>query len=280
MPRRNLSTNDIDYIAGEAARKAPIRWLVLTGVVLILLVAAGTALVAEGLRQRALQAERRGLANTALLLAKHFDQQIDEFTQAPTEALKAIEAASRSELGAFRGELSSLKVHELLRGSKSRLFAISYVTIFAADGALINSSDSWPTKDINVGDRAYFRTLRDGKVWQVVEFVKRRLNDKWAIIVARRISSPNGQFLGVVSRSIDPRAVEDFFGSIANAPGASIGLFHADGTLLARYPRADDKKEFRLRSASSRTALKRSIWDQRAQEPTQRSGQNRSGSTS
>lgn len=241
MPRRNLSANDIDYIAGEAARKAPIRWLVLTGALLILLVAAGTALVAESLRERALQAERRSLANTALLLAKHFDQQIDEFSDVPTDALKAIEAASRADAGAFGGGLSTLKVHELLRGNKSRLFAISDVTIFAADGALINSSDAWPAKDINVVDRAYFRTLRDGKVPLVIESVKRRLNDRWAIIVARRISAPNGDFLGVVSRSLDPRAVEEFFGSIANAPGASIGLFHADGTLLARYPRADDK---------------------------------------
>jgi diguanylate cyclase (GGDEF)-like protein len=241
MPRRNLSANDIDYIAGEAARKAPIRWLVLSGALLILLVAAGTALVAESLRERALQAERRSLAHTALLLAKHFDQQIDEFAEAPADALKAIEAASRSDAGAFRGELSRLRVHELLSGVKSRLFAISEVTIFAADGALINSSGAWPGNDINVAERAYFRTLRDGKVPLVIELVQRRLNDTWAIVVARRISTPNGAFLGVVSQSLDPRAVEEFFGSITTAPGASIGLFHADGTLLARYPRADDK---------------------------------------
>jgi diguanylate cyclase (GGDEF)-like protein len=236
-----MSANDIDYIAGEAARKAPIRWLVLTGVLSIVLVAGGTALVAESLRDRALQTERRSLANTALLLAKHFDQQLDEFSEAPNEALKAIEAAAQPDVGAFRGEMATLHVHEILRGSQGKRSAISDVTIFAADGALINSSDAWPVKDINVADRAYFRTLRDGQLPQVIELVKRRLNDRWAIIVAQRISAPNGEFLGVVSRSLDPRAVEEFFGSIANAPGASIGLFHSDGTLLARYPRADDK---------------------------------------
>lgn len=241
MPRRKLSANDIDYIAGEAARKAPIRWLVVTGAMMILLVAGGTALVAESLRTRALQAERRNLANTALLLSKHFDQDIQESAEVPDDASRAIDHASRADVGGFRGELATLHVHELLRGSQSRRSDISDVAIFDTDGRLINSSDAWPVKEINVADRAYFKTLRDGISSQVIELVRRRLNGRLAIIVARRVSAPDGTFLGVVSRSLNPRAVEEFFASIANAPGASIGLFHSDGTLLARYPRADDK---------------------------------------
>ena len=43
-----------------------------------------------------------------------------------------------------------------------------------------------------------------------------------------------------MTRRINPANYEKFFASVALGTGAAISMFHADGTLLARYPRVDD----------------------------------------
>jgi PAS domain S-box-containing protein len=56
----------------------------------------------------------------------------------------------------------------------------------------------------------------------------------------RRISGPRGEFLGVLLALIEIRYFEDFYQAI-NPRGGSVGIFRDDGTLIARYPRAEDK---------------------------------------
>ncbi len=61
----------------------PIRRLIFCGVVLIAAIAIGTAAMVDSFRERALANSNRELENTALLLARHFDQQLEdlEFVQ-------------------------------------------------------------------------------------------------------------------------------------------------------------------------------------------------------
>jgi len=57
----------------------PIRWLVLGGVFLIAAITIGTTIIAGNFRERALSSSERELENTVLLLARHFDQQLEDF---------------------------------------------------------------------------------------------------------------------------------------------------------------------------------------------------------
>src|SRR6266849_9994590 len=57
----------------------PIRWLILGGVFLILAITIGTTIMAGTFRERALNSSKREVENTVLLLARHFDQQLDDF---------------------------------------------------------------------------------------------------------------------------------------------------------------------------------------------------------
>ena len=43
-----------------------------------------------------------------------------------------------------------------------------------------------------------------------------------------------------MTRRIDPAHYEKFFASVAPGSGAAISMFHADGTMMARYPRVDE----------------------------------------
>ena len=63
----------------------------------------------------------------------------------------------------------------------------------------------------------------------------------WSIIFARKVSAPSGEFLGLISASLETSRLEAFFSRITQTPGDAISMLRADGVLLARYPPLDDK---------------------------------------
>ena len=73
----------------------------------------------------------------------------------------------------------------------------------------------------------------------LAEPVRSYFTGNWTTVIAHRLSGPNGVFLGVMARRIDPVNFEKFFASVALGKGAAISMFHRDGTMLARYPHAD-----------------------------------------
>src|SRR3954454_695653 len=77
MTTDGSSTTAIRRLAG---RTGPIRWLVAGGVTLIAAVALATTIVANNFRESALNSAGRELENTVLLLARHFDQQLEDLT--------------------------------------------------------------------------------------------------------------------------------------------------------------------------------------------------------
>jgi diguanylate cyclase (GGDEF)-like protein/PAS domain S-box-containing protein len=70
----------------------------------------------------------------------------------------------------------------------------------------------------------------------LVEPVYSRITGMWTTVIARKVTGPKGEFLGVIGRGIEPANFEKFFATVALGEGASISMHHRDGTLLARYP--------------------------------------------
>src|ERR1700742_5331422 len=61
------------------SRGGPIRWLVIGGSLLIAAITLGTTIMAGNFRERALASAGSQLENNVLLMARHFDQQIEDF---------------------------------------------------------------------------------------------------------------------------------------------------------------------------------------------------------
>ena len=117
---------------------------------------------------------------------------------------------------------------------------VAGANVFDSSGVLINSSQRWPVADVRISDRAYFNKLKNNPgLLEEVEVVASRFSAAKAIVFARRISGPHGEFLGVVSRAIAPDALEAFFASAGLGPQASVAMHHRDGQLLARFPYAE-----------------------------------------
>jgi diguanylate cyclase (GGDEF)-like protein len=219
----------------------PIRWLVLGGVFLIAAITIGTTIMAGNFRERALDNSKRELENTVLLLARHFDKQLEDFTVIQKDVVTQILVAGITSPDIFRGEMATLEWHEVLRVRAEGYSDVAGVNLFDSEGMLINSSETWPVPDIKISDRPYFKAFKSGAAATpvLIELVQSRFSAGWATVIAHKVTGPKGEFLGVVTRAITPASFEKFFASLALGEGAAISMYHRDGTLLARYPHVE-----------------------------------------
>jgi diguanylate cyclase (GGDEF)-like protein len=225
-----------------SAFRGPIRWLVLGGALLIAAIAIGATIMAGTFRERALRNSERELENTVLLLARHFDQQLADFEVVQKDVIAFMRSSGIATPENYRRRMSTRDIHLML---KSKIDALSYVgglNVFDADGALINASAAWPVPPVNAADRMYFRRFATDphSPEMLIDPVHSRITGVWTTVIARKITGPKGEFLGVIGRGIEPVHFEKFFATIALGPSASIAMHHRDGTLLARYPHAPD----------------------------------------
>jgi diguanylate cyclase (GGDEF)-like protein len=200
----------------------------------------GTTIMVGNFRERAVNSNERELEDTVLLLARHFDQQLEDFTV----ILKDVAAQIHSDgitADMFRGQLATLEWHESLRTKMGAYSDLAGINVFDANGKLINSSEVWPVPDVNIADRGFFRTFKAGKETSsiLVELAQGRIASGWATIVAQKVTGPRGELIGVMTRAIAPATFEKYFASVALGEGAAISLYLRDGTLLARYPHVE-----------------------------------------
>ncbi len=64
-------------------------------------------------------------------------------------------------------------------------------------------------------------------------------NGRWTVLMTHRLHTVDGTFGGIVVAFIDLSYFEDFYKAVELRENGSIILHHRDGTVLARFPRAD-----------------------------------------
>jgi diguanylate cyclase (GGDEF)-like protein len=222
----------------RSASGNPIRWLILGGILLIAAITIGTTIMVGNFRERALNSSKRELENTVLLLARHFDQQLQDFGAIQEDLIAYMRSAGIDTSEHYRRRMSSADVHLMLRAKIGALSYVGGVNLLDSEGALINSSSNWPVPAVSVTDRDYFKTFKSdpGSPPLLVEPVYSRVTGAWTIVLARKLTGRNGEFLGIIGRGVEPAHFERFFASVALGTDASISILHGDGTLFARYP--------------------------------------------
>ncbi|WP_050626407.1 bifunctional diguanylate cyclase/phosphodiesterase [Bradyrhizobium viridifuturi] len=232
----------------------PIRWLILGGAVLMAAIAIGATLMAGNFRERALHNSERELENTVLLLARHFDQQLDDLEVVQRDLIAFMRDNGIATVENYKRRMSSADIHAMLKSKMDALSNVGSLNVFDADGALINSSGAWPLPQVSIADRNYFQIFKSSPYspdMQVAPVIS-RVNGGWTTVIVRKVTGPHGEFLGVVGRGIEPATFEKFFSTVALGEGAAISMHHRDGTLLARYPHVEEMigKNFRTGPAS------------------------------
>ena len=240
--------NDVDR---PKRRSAPSRRLSLAGVVLV-----GITVIAAGLtiwdrREEAIASYRREITNLGIALA----EQTARSMQAVDLVLKEIQAevvARRTQTPEqLRRVMGTEAVHRYLVSRRETLPQAGAVGLIGADGTLVNGSRQWPTPAMDLSDRDYFTHFRDHNDAGIFIGAPRPdlRTGEWTFFLGRRISGPRGEFLGVLLALIEIQYFEDFYQAI-NPRGGSVSIFRDDGTMIVRYPRAEEKMGEKLPSAT------------------------------
>jgi hypothetical protein len=108
--------------------------------------------------------------------------------------------------------MSSQDIHLMLKTKMNALSNVGGINVFDADGTLINSSAIWPTPSVSVADRGYFKTFKSDphSPAMVVEPVFSRITGLWTTVIARKVTGPNGEFLGVIGAASSPSISNGF----------------------------------------------------------------------
>ncbi len=169
---------------------------------------------------------------TALILREHARKVIETAELALSQIDGHIRGLDWEAIG------HSAEVHDFLDGLDQSLSQIAMLTLIDPDGRVRNTSKAFPiVREVYVGDRDYFATLAAGERDTVISHVNvGRLTGNPAFSVARRRSTADGRFDGIIAATIDPEYFGRFYRSIIEAGGDSIALILGDGTVLVREP--------------------------------------------
>jgi diguanylate cyclase (GGDEF)-like protein len=252
VKRREAAADTADSIDEPTIRRDPIRWLIACGMLLIAAIVIGTAVMIGNFRERGLESSERELENTVLLLARHFDQQLEDFVVIQNDLVALARSAELTSPDLFKRYMSTYETHLMVNAKVGGSSDVSAVNVYDADGSLINSSEAWPAPAVNIADRAYFEVLKSGTASTPfqIELVRSRFSGGFLTILARKITGPSGEFLGVATRRLVPAKFEDFFSSVALGKDAAISMFDQDGAMLARYPHVEELIGRKLKTAS------------------------------
>jgi hypothetical protein len=122
---------------GLSYQRNPLNWLILGGVFLIASIVIGTTFTVISFRQRALNNSERELENTVLLLARHFDRELNNFETVQKEIVRRIQMTGVASPEAFKRQMSGVEVHKALQAEIAVAPDVSGINVFDANGELI-----------------------------------------------------------------------------------------------------------------------------------------------
>ncbi|KAA0585552.1 response regulator [Azospirillum oryzae] len=220
----------------------PMRILLLIGGLSVAVLLTATIHYIVSMRERELAGAERELSTLNLSLAEQTasaTQSVDLVLTTIIEQLKAEGVATPED---YVRRMGGRDTYQMLRARITGLPQLDAVTMIAADGHLINFSRYYPIPRVNVSDRDYFAYLRDHDTTEpfISEPVRNRGNGSWTIYLARRISGPDGGFVGLVLGAIELSYFERIYKALQPDADGSISLWRRDGILLARHPMLPD----------------------------------------
>jgi diguanylate cyclase (GGDEF)-like protein len=120
------------------------------------------------------------------------------------------------------------------------------VTVFDRDGRFVTSTDAeGRLATIPVADRDYFRAARNAgaEALIVAQPIMGRLTGHTLVPVVKRVTSPSGEFDGIVMSAFDPTRLIDVYGAINLGGGEFVGVAQREGRIIASSMPAEDGRQ-------------------------------------
>ena len=235
-----------------APRRSANRRVYVIGTLCIAITLAATILSVGLLRRDRLAEEMKNTRNLSVALAEQTARTIQAVDLVVEETRVMALGDGDADLDRFRQRMRTEETHKYLLARLHTLPQAASLAVLDKTGRILNFTRAWPVPEIHAAERKFFRHFSehaDSGAFIDGPFVD-KYSGAWAIMVTRRISGLNGEFLGVIAGVIETRYFEDFYRDVATYDGESLSLSFRDGTLLARHPSIESVIGKRLPSES------------------------------
>jgi PAS domain S-box-containing protein len=182
--------------------------------------------------------EMKDTRNLSVVLAEQSGRAVQAVDLVVQETRTMVTTSGITTPDQFRDRMATEPVHRYLLDRLHSLPQANSLALLDDHGIIVNFSHTWPIPHIDASDRDFFKYLRDSDDPGafIGAPVVNRYTGAWTIMLARRVSAPDGTFLGVVAGVIEARYFVDFYKAVTTEKGGSVSLMRDDGMLLARYP--------------------------------------------
>jgi PAS domain-containing protein len=223
---------------------------VVAGLILASLLIGGLAI--WSLRVDAVDDARRDTHSLGVIIAEQTARSMQAVDLVLQQVRGEIDAAGITTPDRLRSALGTQEFHETLVGHVTNLLQAEGIVVVGADGRLVNSTRFWPVREINTSDREYFRyfsTHNDPGVF-VSEPLGNGSTGARTIFLVRRISGPDGEFLGLLVGAMGVTYFEDLYRAMELPDGAGVTLLRRNGVVIVHYPVVPEPTVSRMPEAS------------------------------
>jgi diguanylate cyclase (GGDEF)-like protein len=225
-----------------ARRKRPLprgsRRLVVTGLAVLLASLLGAALLVVHFHRRAIAEATQELQSLALVLAGHAEGNLQSVELLTRGVVGMVDAQAIDSIEQFNERLSTRATHDELLARVAALPQVEALFLTNANGVTVASTRAWPQPFFSIADRPHFSVLRDDPARQsyLAPPAPNVQTGTWNIYLSHRLSTRDGQFLGIAGAGLSVANLESFLGRVARGRGSAIAYWRRDGVLMARFP--------------------------------------------
>jgi signal transduction histidine kinase/CheY-like chemotaxis protein len=143
---------------------------------------------------------------------------------------------------ATHGGIKKKELNAYAKRQLEELPELDRMLVTDAVGNLLYGTEIPVGKPTNIGDREYLHRLRDNEREGLAlsKVVLGRISGKWTIILARRVSYPDGSFAGVVTGTFQVSYFDKLFSQLDIGKRGAIGIRDMELSLVALHPKGKE----------------------------------------
>ncbi len=196
--------------------------------------AAALAVALLGLTVWTVFEARQTALDQAAVSSRNLAQTLQQHT---LQAFQTVDLVLR-DLADRLGDADLVEARAALPSHAAGLDQVRYLTMLDAAGTRVADSAPKAPAAIDAAERAALEAhaARVGLGLYIGAPAKSGRDGLWTVALARRLTDPQGRFLGVVIAALDLGYFQAFYDKVEVGPNGGIALFRTDGTLFFRKP--------------------------------------------
>jgi diguanylate cyclase (GGDEF)-like protein len=209
--------------------------------VLIGFVLAGMVGLDAYLRNLLIQEGARSAQSLSYILSAETDRSLQSVLSPVSKVVERLHGDGVGSVAALRAATSADGMQAMLKERVSEEPSLDSIFIVAADGKISSSDTEQLTSIAEFHGQSHLDSLRDASsdaVYVSTPF-KSTNNGTWQLSLSKRISAPDGSFLGVVSGVVKLAGFDDLLQKVPLGEHGSISIFRDDGSIIACFPQRE-----------------------------------------